>query len=47
MHPTSPIFNSDATRIQLYFIGLLSLTLLLVWQIASWMHRFERATIET
>ena len=30
MHPSSPIMDSDATRIQVYFLGLLLLTLLLV-----------------
>lgn len=28
MHPGSPIFDSDATRIQIYFLGLLLLTIL-------------------
>lgn len=30
MHPSSPILDSDAARIQIYFFGLLLLTLLLV-----------------
>lgn len=42
MHPASPILNSDARRIQLYFFTLLSLTLLAGWQVARWWHRFER-----
>lgn len=36
MHPPSPILSSDAWRIQLYFGGLLSLTLFAAWQIARW-----------
>ena len=42
MHPPSPILNSDARLIQLYFFGLLALTLLAGWQVARWWHRFER-----
>jgi hypothetical protein len=36
MHPGSPIFNSGAWRIQIYFIVLLGLTLLAAWQVARW-----------
>ena len=36
MHPTSPILNSDAWRIQIFFMGLVLLTLLAVWQMARW-----------
>jgi hypothetical protein len=36
MHPPSPILNSDAARIQLFFLGLLALTLLAAGQIARW-----------
>ena len=40
MHPDSPIFSSDATRIQLYFLALLTLILLLAWQLArGWYER--------
>jgi hypothetical protein len=42
MHPDSPIFSSDAWGFQLFFIGLLALTLLAAWQIARWL--FERET---
>jgi hypothetical protein len=34
MHPASPILSSDAQRIQLYFAGLLALTLLAALQVA-------------
>jgi hypothetical protein len=36
MHPASPIFGSDARRIQAYFLILLLLTLLAAWQLARW-----------
>jgi hypothetical protein len=36
MHPPSPILNSDAARIQFYFMALVSLTLLAAWQVARW-----------
>ena len=36
MHPSSPIFTSDAWRIQLFFVGLLALSLLAAWQLARW-----------
>ena len=41
MHPPSPILNSEAVRIQLYFAGLLLLTLILAWQAARWRQTFE------
>jgi len=41
MHPTSPILNSDAWRIQLFFFGLVLLTLLAVWQMARWWYKSE------
>jgi len=41
MHPASPILNSDAVRIQLFFFGLLLLTLLAAWQVARWWYRRE------
>lgn len=41
MHPTSPILNSDAWRIQLFFFGLVLLTLLVVWQMARWWYKSE------
>jgi len=34
MHPDSPILTSDAVRIQIYFFGLLFLTLLAAWGVA-------------
>jgi hypothetical protein len=36
MHPASPIFGSDAWRIQLFFLILIALTLLAAWQLARW-----------
>jgi hypothetical protein len=36
MHPPAPILESDASRIQLYFAGLLILSLLAAWQVARW-----------
>jgi hypothetical protein len=42
MHPQSPIFTSDAWRVQLFFTALLALTLLLAWQIANWFYLLER-----
>jgi hypothetical protein len=41
MHPASPILNSDAIRIQVYFFGLMLLILFAAWQIARWWYRFE------
>jgi hypothetical protein len=41
MHPTSPILTSDAWRIQIFFFGLVLLTLLAAWQIARWWYRIE------
>ena len=43
MHPPAPILNSDAWRIQLFFSGLLLLTLLAAAQFARWLFQFERA----
>jgi hypothetical protein len=42
MHPPSPILNSEAARIQVYFAGLLALTLALAWQVARWWHAADR-----
>jgi hypothetical protein len=41
MHPASPILNSDAWRIQTFFLGLVMLTLLAVWQMARWWYKRE------
>lgn len=41
MHPPAPILNSDAWRIQLYFAGLLLLTLLAGTQVARWWRHLE------
>jgi len=43
MHPPAPILNSEAWRIQLFFSGLLLLTLLAAAQFARWLFQFERA----
>jgi hypothetical protein len=42
MHPPAPILNSDAWRIQVFFVGLLSLTLLAAGLFARWLYQFER-----
>ncbi len=42
MHPPSPILNSEAWRIQLFFGGLTALTLLAAYQMARWWRQFER-----
>jgi hypothetical protein len=41
MHPPSPMLDSDASRIQLYFLLLFVLTLMAAWQVARWWLRFE------
>lgn len=41
MHPASPILTSDAWRIQLYFFGLVLLTLLAAWQMARMWYQGE------
>lgn len=46
MHPSSPILNSDARRIQIFFLGLLLLTLLAAWQVARWWYQFERSNVD-
>jgi len=45
MHPPSPILNSDAPRIQLYFMGLFLLTLFLGWQVTRGMYSLERTPL--
>jgi hypothetical protein len=42
MHPPSPILSSDAWRIQLFFAGLLFLTLLAAAQLALWVYRLDK-----
>jgi len=41
MHPDSPILNSNAWRIQIFFIGLLLLLLAAAWQMAQWFYSKE------
>ncbi len=37
MHPPpSPFFNAGIWQVQLFFTGLLALTLLAAWQLARW-----------
>jgi len=43
MHPPSPILNSNAPRIQLYFGVLLLLTFFAAWQTARIWHLLEKA----
>jgi hypothetical protein len=45
MHPPSPILNSDAWRIQLFFGILFLLTLFAAWHVARWWHRRELAPV--
>lgn len=42
MHPPSPIFDSNAIRIQIFFLSLVGLTLLLAAQVAAWWYKLER-----
>jgi hypothetical protein len=41
LHPASPILSSDAWRIQLFFFGLVLLTLFAAWQVARWWYKSE------
>jgi hypothetical protein len=41
MHPAFPILNTDVWRIQIFFLGLVSLSLLAVWQMARWWYKSE------
>jgi hypothetical protein len=41
MHPASPILNSEAWRIQFFFLGLVLLTFLAAWQVARWWYKRE------
>ena len=41
MHPASPIFGSDAWRIQLFFVTLAGLVLLALWQLARWLRQLD------
>lgn len=42
LHPDSPIFGSDAVRIQVFFIILLALALIFGAQLAVWLHRRQK-----
>jgi len=41
MHPPSPILDSEAWRIQIYFFGLLGLTLLAAWHVTRWLYQAD------
>jgi len=43
MHPPSPILDSGAWRIQIYFFSLVGLTLLAAWHFTRWVHQGDRA----
>jgi hypothetical protein len=43
MHPSSPILESDALRIQVFFGGLTLLALLAAWQMTRWWIQLERS----
>ncbi len=47
MHPASPILNNDAWRIQIYFLGLVLLVLMAVWQMARWWYKGEPNRIQS
>lgn len=44
MHPPAPMLESDARRIQLFFMGLNILTLLAAWQVSRWWFARENIT---
>ena len=46
MHPPAPILNSDSWRIQVFFVGLLVMTLLATWQIARLWLQLEKLPSE-
>jgi len=41
MHPASPILSSEAWRIQVFFFGLVLLTMIEAWQLARWWYIHE------
>jgi hypothetical protein len=41
MHPPSPMLDSNASRIQLYFATLVTLSLLAAWQVARWWRKLD------
>jgi hypothetical protein len=41
MHPPSPMLDSEASSIQVYFLVLFALTLLAAWQVARWWRKLE------
>lgn len=47
MHPPSPIFDSEASRIQIFFIGLLALSLFTAWQLTRWWHALDSRTVKS
>jgi membrane protein implicated in regulation of membrane protease activity len=45
MHPPSPMLESNAWRIQLYFFSLTALAALAAWQIARWLREVEQRSL--
>lgn len=43
MHPPAPVVDSEARRIQLFFLMLNILTLLAAWQVSRWWYAQENA----
>ncbi len=41
MHPPAPILESDSWRIQIFFLGLLALTLLAAWHTVRWFYQIN------
>ncbi len=44
MHPPAPVLESDARRIQFFFMGLNILTFLAAWQVSRWWFARENIT---
>lgn len=44
MHPPAPMLESEARRIQLFFMGLNILTLLAAWQVSRWWFAKEKSS---
>ena len=47
MHPPSPMLNSNAPRIQIFFFSLFLLLLLATWQVARWWRQVEKTPVYT
>lgn len=46
MHPPSPILDSNARSIQVFFFGLVGLVLLAAWQVARWWRSLDTIPAE-